>query len=196
MCWTQNSPFEKLDCLLVFIFSSLVLNPLACLDIFIYGGFLLVCWYLSLFTSLTYVRAGGKSSQRSQVLSHIWFDSMIVVAGWVCRRSGGHGAVLMLFVISFGRQYVCIVSVQVAKQEKSSLELRLVFRDRRGLCGSETWGKFSKRKRLPGILEGWPSCLVQQEGQCGQSGNTILSFLDLYSGHVQGHSILYSCPFF
>lgn len=44
----------------------------------------------------------------------------------------------MLFVISFGRQYVCIVSVQVAKQEKSSLELRLAFRDRRGLCGSET----------------------------------------------------------
>lgn len=53
-----------------------------------------------------------------------------------------------------------IVSVQLAKRdsigidtEKSSLELRLAFRNRRGLCGSETWGKCSKRKRLLGSLK-------------------------------------------
>lgn len=50
-------------------------------------------------TSLTYVRAGGKSSQSSQVYSHIWFNSVIVVVESVCKTSGGHGFVLKLFII-------------------------------------------------------------------------------------------------
>lgn len=142
-------------------------------------GFCLFFWFLFLFTSLIYVRAGGKSSQSSQVQSHIWFSSMIMVAGWVCRSSGGRGSVLTLFVISFGRQYVCIVSVQVAKQdsiglatEKSSLELRLAFRDRRVLCGSETWGKFSKRKGCPGYLKADQVACFSRKDSAGRVGTT------------------------
>ena len=112
--------------------------------------FLFVCFLISVFVpSLTYIRAGGKSSQGTLVGSHIWFNSFTVVAKWVCKRSGGHGSVLKLFIISFWRQYLCVISVKVTKQDsiglgiqKSGIDLVLAFRDRRGLCGPETGGSF------------------------------------------------------
>lgn len=69
---------------------------------------------------------------------------------WVCLQASYN-----LFL----RQYVCKLSVQVAKQDRTGLGIEknsrdLECRDRRGLCGSETWGTFSERKRLHGILEG------------------------------------------
>lgn len=47
-----------------------------------------------------------KSSQSPQVHSHIWFNSVLLVAQWLCKRKRGHGLVLKLLRITFWRHYV------------------------------------------------------------------------------------------
>lgn len=124
------------------------------LDIFIHGGFF-ICYWIFVFllaAALTYARAGGKPPQSFQVHPHFWFNSVTVVAEWICKRIRRTCVCPSAIYNLFWRQYVCIVSIQVAKRDsvrldtENSTDFHLTFRDRKGLCGSETWRKFSKRK--------------------------------------------------